>query len=71
MTKPTITPQEVAQMFDCWVAMDMDGDWWRYSQKPELDYSFWNGRGILIDCLDIQYTGDWKDSLFDKNGRCA
>lgn len=33
------TPQEIADFFNCYVAMDWNGDWYLYEYEPMLSYS--------------------------------
>lgn len=65
-----IDPQALANMLGAHLAMNEDGRWNAYNCIP--------GRGVMIWCpgsirdvillfgrnVDIDYDGDWKDSLF-------
>ena len=49
-----------------WAAMDGDGSWWGYEDKP-IERDMWWGDGgesCGLDAFDIpKYNGDFKDSL--------
>jgi len=49
-----------------WAAMDGDGSWWGYEDKP-IERDMWWGDGgesCTLDAFDIpMHNGDWKDSL--------
>ena len=52
-----------------YMAMDKDGDWYNYEKEPYVDDSddtCWipnTGADYYIPFANIEYTGDWKDSL--------
>lgn len=52
------------------IAMNEDGNWYHYSDKPCLYYDFWSGfyrYGIIpLEYAPKNYTGDWKDSLHER-----
>lgn len=56
---------------DKWIAMDADEDWYCYSEKPEIKsshkiyLSIGNVIQIPEDFTPKNYSGDWKDSLFN------
>lgn len=42
------TPQEIADFFNCYVAMDKDGEWFLYSEEPRLErYSWDSSKGLI------------------------
>lgn len=42
------TPQEFADFFNCYVAMDKDGEWYLYSEEPRLErYSWASSKGLI------------------------
>lgn len=61
------TPQEIADLFGCYVAMDADGDWYAYSEEPQIDRigDCWDTlhsyRDIYLrpDFIDIPANHDW------------
>ena len=49
-----------------WAAMDQDGAWWGYEDKPTASRTWWGdgGAGCTLDAFDIpMHNGGWKDSL--------
>lgn len=60
------TPQEIADFFGCYVAMDSDGTWYMHETKPEIRDIIWVSQeetlSRLLDEL-IDWQGDWRDSL--------
>lgn len=52
-----------------WVAMDEDGRWWWYSQKPYIRNEFEFGNQIDMESLCAfsiaPYDGDWENSLME------
>lgn len=42
-----------------YLAMDEDGIWWWYEQKPYLENSFWDSHGRRFRVNDTS----WKDTL--------
>lgn len=55
-----------------WVAMEKNGDWWWYKEKPETGaYSdVWLAKScsnyLSLDTFNIaRFDGDWKDSLME------
>lgn len=61
------TPQEIADFFGCYVAMDKDGDWFAYSEEPLIyrirDYwdTLHSYKDIYLrpDFIDIPASHDW------------
>jgi hypothetical protein len=56
-----------------WIAMDEDGEWYQFTNKPELLSRLWRDK-LWRDKYDgpippsyapKNFTGDWKDSLFE------
>ena len=48
------TPQEIADFFNCYVAMDKNGDWYLYEELPYIipkDFYWGSSRGIGTICL--------------------
>lgn len=51
--------------------MDADGEWYCYSEKPDIEsrnkvyFSHGNVTKIQQDSAPKNYTGTWKDSLFN------
>lgn len=42
------TPQEIADFFNCYVAMDKDGEWYLYSEEPRFgSYSWKSSKGLF------------------------
>ncbi len=66
----TMTPQQVADMLNCYVSMDADGYWWWDALEPQLYERRWctgddeefGTSGLIVPDL-IDWEGDWKDSL--------
>ena len=52
------TPQEIADFFGCYVAMDADGDWFAYSEEP-LIYRIRNYWDTLHSYKDIYLRPDF------------
>ena len=53
-----------------WIAMDEDGDWYHYSDKPQIDkHPIWvcseYNEAIPKKYYPKNFTGDWKKSLFN------
>lgn len=51
---------------DGYVAMDMDGTWFWYSEKPERGDIDWYSEKSYVDCLsmfNIKSVKDWEKSL--------
>lgn len=52
-----------------WVALDKDGDWNFFREKPKRSNDFWcayHGCCCLNFLFNIApYEGDWKDSLME------
>lgn len=46
------TPQEFADFFDCYVAMDKDGEWYLYSEEPRFGRYSWNSSKGLFRHMD-------------------
>ena len=49
-----------------WVAMDMNGDWYWYSEKPVLRDMHWSlekGDGFKLSCFKLKPAENWEDSL--------
>jgi hypothetical protein len=66
-----ITPQQVADLLNCYVSMDADGYWWWHMLEPTIEDSCWvddgswdehESFGLIVPNL-IDWEGDWKDSL--------
>lgn len=59
--------QDIApKMRQGWVAMDEDGEFCWYSDKPELGKYCWSirsGRCLGLRCFDIASVDDWTQSL--------
>lgn len=52
-----------------WIACDKDGDWHFFEEKPHPSYDFWDDNkfcSTAFDELNIEWEGDWKDSLHYK-----
>ena len=59
------TPQEIADFFGCYVAMNVDGDWFAYSEEPLIDRTrdCWDGFYNYL-CLEPEFINppanhDW------------
>ena len=51
-----------------WVAMDMNGDWYWYSEKPVLRDMYWSlekGDGFRLGCFNIKPADNWETSLME------
>lgn len=54
-----------------WIAMEPDGQWWWYKEKPGLKKTGWIWEGDkycpIVDMLFniAPFDGDWKDSLME------
>ncbi len=46
------TPQEFADFFNCYVAMDKDGEWYLYSEEPRFGRYSWNSSKGLFRHMD-------------------
>lgn len=50
-----------------WVAMNKDGCWWWYEDKPYIDDKddFWTNTNHIcgLFCLNIESVNDWTQSL--------
>lgn len=49
-----------------WVAMDKNGNWYWYSERPELrdrHWSFGGGNGFNLSCFNIKPAENWENSL--------
>lgn len=67
-----MTPQQLADLLNCHVAMDKDGYWWWHMLKPQMvddicwvTDSGWDEHescGLVVPDL-IDWEGDWKESL--------
>lgn len=58
-------PQEIADFFGCYVAMNQDGAWYIFEEKPERQERTWrinNKRFAYLHSklIDIPYPCDWK-----------
>ena len=61
------TPQEIADFFGCYVAMDVDGEWCAYSEEPQIDRTrdlwdaphFYKFLYLEPDFIDIPANHDW------------
>jgi hypothetical protein len=52
-----------------WVAMDKDGRWFNFTDKPIISNIYWIGDGacfIPTDYTPSNFTGDWTESLFER-----
>ena len=64
-------PYCLPQWADKWIAMDADGEWYCYSEKPDMNsrnkvhLSHGNTTRIQADFAPKNYSGNWKDSLHD------
>lgn len=50
------TPQEIADFFGCYVAMDKNGEWYYFEDKPKIDNidSQWHDCNYSGDCIHIR-----------------
>lgn len=50
------------------VAMDSDGRWVGYEDKPELGGSFWHSftTNHSLDCLNLPTAENWRESLQER-----
>ena len=51
-----------------WVAMDMNGDWYWYSEKPILRDMHWSldkGDGFKLGCFNLKPAENWETSLME------
>ncbi len=51
-----------------WVAMDMNGDWYWYSEKPVLRDMYWSlgkGDGFKLGCFKLKPADNWETSLME------
>jgi len=51
------------------VAMDKDGRWFGYSDKPTQSCAIWSGDAVVKihpDYYPKNFTGDWTESLFER-----
>jgi hypothetical protein len=58
-----------------YIAMDKIGDWYTYSDEPEIKAVDWNwGEGLFCkipkDYTPKNFKGTWKDSLFKNPNKC-
>ncbi len=66
MIREKATLQELADRFQVYTVVDPDGDAHAYDRRPLLNEDGWFGFGTvrsLDGFFDLDYTGDWKDSL--------
>ena len=65
-----IKPEELVKLtIDPYIAMDNNGKWYTYSRKPTINKTNngWSSCGEFGGIyLNIDYDGDWKDSLFTR-----
>lgn len=50
-----------------WVAMDEDGSWCWYEEKPQLHRDLWNNNSyyIFLSCFNIKPVENWETSLME------
>ena len=58
------TPQEIADIFQCYVAMNQDGAWYMFEEKPERQERTWriNSKHFAYlhsKLIDIPFPCDW------------
>ena len=48
-----------------WVAMDKDGYWCWYKEKPQINLDMWNNNSfyIFLSCFNIKPAENWEESL--------
>ena len=59
------TPQEIADFFGCYIAMNKNGAWYGFNDKPELAENTWrvNNKGFTFipeTMIDFPFNHDWK-----------
>lgn len=65
------TPQEIADLFGCYLVKDSDGDWFGFLERPIHNHYTWyvpnnnNSFCISIEESLIDWQGDWNDSLHE------
>lgn len=70
------TPQEIADFFKCYVAMDADGEWVMYEEKPKRFDVYWNlpnghSQSLFESFIEDIENHDWKDSLHEPSTKDA
>lgn len=69
------TPQEIADFFSCYVAMDSNWDWYGYTARPMLVECEWlcvDGARIKISGAAIKWDGDdYRHSLHEPHIKCT
>lgn len=50
-----------------WVAMDKDGAWCWYEEKPQIHRDLWSNNSfyIFLSCFNIKPVENWEDSLME------
>ena len=50
-----------------WVAMDKDGSWCWYEEKPQIHRDLWNNISfyIFLSCFNIKPVENWEESLME------
>lgn len=50
-----------------WVAMDKDGCWCWYKEKPQIHRDLWNNNSfyIFLSCFNIKPAENWETSLME------
>ena len=48
-----------------WVAMDKDGSWCWYKEKPQINLDLWKSNSfyIFLSCFNIKPAKNWEESL--------
>ena len=72
MIKEKITPQELADKMQAFIAMDEDGEWYAYETKPEKRGDLWHTYepAVILDAYNIQfYSSNWRLSLATPKGQ--
>jgi hypothetical protein len=68
-TEPIEIPWSDYPTWCKWVAMDKDGRWFGYSDKPTQSCAIWSGDAVVKihpDYTPRNFTGDWTESLFER-----
>lgn len=73
MTIDEFKEKVAPHMNDGWVAMDEDGQYFHYTNKPILDYQVWTTNkgnyNELSYMFDIKPVEDWTKSLIEVGGK--
>jgi hypothetical protein len=68
-TDPVEIPWSYYPTWCKWVAMESDGRWFGYSDKPTQSCAIWSGDAVVKihpDYTPRNFTGHWTESLFER-----